>query len=163
MTDLFGKRVEQAWRGAVWAIVEESPQHTYCVLTKCPQNITLQDSQRTVYLDNLWVGVSAEDTARFDLRCELLNHATPHPWLSAEPLLGELAVWDLLEFFEWVVVGADSRRGAELPEAGWVTRLEEACEYWERPFFVKRNLAPVMGEAYIKAHQAWPEEMKSNG
>lgn len=117
MSDLFHPNVPDSFIDRVFAVMADSPQHTYQILTKrparmlkflgdtearrrniagwlkgnhwrcIPQNAFLQ-----LYpLPNTWLGVSVEDQAAADERIPLLLQ-TPAAvrWISAEPMLGPI-------------------------------------------------------------------------
>lgn len=108
MSDLFHEDVPCGFIDRVFAIMAQSPQHTFQVLTKRPErmleymthpvrlnmwadaNIPLISSVWGDFpLPNVWLGVSVEDQDTADERIPLLLQ-TPAAvrWVSAEPLLG---------------------------------------------------------------------------
>jgi len=114
MSDLFHKDVPDEYIGAVFKVMQETPQHTYQVLTKrhgrmrsllsrwaaegiLPVTHEYEDDliTTTTYdgvpwpLPNVWLGVSVEDQQRADLRIPaLLMTPAAVRFLSCEPLLG---------------------------------------------------------------------------
>jgi protein gp37 len=99
----------------------------------------------TLPLPNLWLGVSAEDQATFDARCEpLLSVPAAVHWVSAEPLLGELIPDDASfianpEFkLEWVVVGGESGPHHRSCNLRYVRYIIETCAERRIPCFVKQ-------------------------
>lgn len=125
--DLFHENVPDAWIDRVVAIMVVAPQHTYQVLTKRSARMReywqgwaeLTSEEREARLfdtgvfewlngqvlawppENIWLGVSAEDQARFDERWADLA-ATPAAvrFLSLEPLLGEIDITEALWNFQ---------------------------------------------------------------
>lgn len=116
MSDLFHAEVPTPWLADIFAVMAATPQHTYQVLTKRHGRMKtlLNDpvfaeavldralgkgmprDDWTWPLPNLWLGVSAEDQPRADLRIPILLE-TPAAvrWVSIEPMLGEvdLSAW----------------------------------------------------------------------
>lgn len=108
MSDLFHEDVPDEFIDQVFAVMAQSPQHTFQVLTKRPERmreymnhpvrlnmwadaeIPLVSSEWGDFpLPNVWLGVSVEDQATAYERIPLLLQ-TPAAvrWISAEPLLG---------------------------------------------------------------------------
>lgn len=100
MGDLFHEDVPTNFIDRVLEIVHSCKQHTFKVLTKRPENIQAKIYSVTAhnpvrylgdgdYLENLWLGVTAENQARADERVPILRQ-TPAAvrFVSCEPLLG---------------------------------------------------------------------------
>lgn len=90
-TDLWSEGVEQEWRDAIFECVRDTPQHTWIVLTKRPEEISLDDDIRH---GNLVMGVSVTnpvlDEGRFlNLRRRRASHWHVRPKLavSFEPFI----------------------------------------------------------------------------
>lgn len=115
MTDLFAHFHTDAMIDRIMAVIVQSPEHTYQVLTKRPERMleyfTAKDVRERIGrtegfkalhtinnwpLKNLWLGVSVEDQAAADERIPLLLQ-TPAAvrWISAEPLLGPIEFSDV--------------------------------------------------------------------
>lgn len=139
-------------------------------------------------LPNVWLGVSAEDQSRADERVpELLATPAAKRFISAEPLLGPLDLWNgdpdprlgghqatktfLGEWWErgddpkgpprfgvdWVIVGGESGSGARSMHPNWVRSLRDQCDVAEVPFFFKQ-----WGE-YLPVGQCLPGYGKIHG
>ena len=102
-----------AWRDEAWAVIRQTPQHTYMILTKRPERIVNHLPLEWPW-PNVWMGVSVEDQARADERIPwLLNTPATVRFLSVEPLLSAI---DLRRYFRpWgrlgvhlVIVGGES-------------------------------------------------------
>ena len=78
-------------------------------------------------LPNVWLGVSAEDQQRLDLRAPLLaNTPAAVRFVSAEPLLGPL-VPDARHYpIDWMIAGGESGPGARPMNPQWVRDLRDA-------------------------------------
>ena len=94
MSDLFHESVPLEFIADVFAVIRETPQHTYQALTKRSRRLMLLAPQLD-WPKNLWMGVSVE-TRRFIFRTDHLR-AVPAAvrFISAEPLLGSLGALNL--------------------------------------------------------------------
>ena len=191
--DLFHESVPDEWIDRVYAVMALCPQHTFQVLTKrsdrmrkymtslmraaevCPKAIlTIPQLGRDVMvanatwpLPNVWLGVSAEDQARWDDRVADLE-ATPAAirWVSIEPMLGPIDATYVCNgrwFFnpltgsrwhdapdghgsrdqgankiDWVVCGGESGPGARPMHPDWARSLRDQCAAVGVPFFFKQ-------------------------
>ncbi len=103
-SDFFWEEVPIEWRTDALSIMYDTPQHTYMVLTKRPENILhmLERDVFEVFLPNVWLGISAENQEMADLRIpKLLEVSAQVHFVSAEPLLGSI---NLREFL-WIPTG----------------------------------------------------------
>ena len=76
-------------------IILKCPQHTFILLTKRPENISMLASRFPggKYPDNIWLGVTVENQEQADKRIPLLlNSQAKLKFLSCEPLLGPLDI-----------------------------------------------------------------------
>ncbi|MBN7455251.1 DUF5131 family protein [Mycobacteroides abscessus] len=99
-------------------------------------------------LPNVWLGVSAEDQKRADLRIPaLLDTPAAVRWISAEPLLGPVNLHtDPIEAgtpfwgsqLDWVVVGGESGSGARPMHPDWARSLRDQCVAAGVPFLFKQ-------------------------
>jgi protein gp37 len=155
--------IEEAdpWRDEAWEIVRQTPNITYQILTKRPENIPSRLPAGGLP-PNVWLGVSVEDQKTADERIPLLLeiHANVR-FLSCEPLLGPLQLWSYLDPLyvthysknssgqtvewngtwpapDWVIAGAESGPGARPAELDWFRSLRDQCVVAEIPFFLKQ-------------------------
>lgn len=114
MSDLFHEKVRNEWIDRIFAVMAQSPTHTFQVLTKRPERMRayfaidrdelidrIDDAAGSFGachaniarwpLPNVWLGVSVEDQATADARIPLLLQ-TPAAvrWVSYEPALGSV-------------------------------------------------------------------------
>jgi protein gp37 len=136
MSDLFHARVPTAFIQDVFAVMAAAPQHTFQVLTKRSRRLArLADT--LPWPDNVWMGVSVEDSdalARID---DLRRVPAAVRFLSCEPLLGPLSGIDL-EGIAWVIAGGESGRHHRPVDPAWVVQLRDLCAITEVPFFFKQ-------------------------
>lgn len=90
MSDLFHDQVPESFIKAVFEVMNNTPQHTYQVLTKRAERL-LEISSRLKWTPNIWMGVSVENQD-YAYRADYLSQ-TPAltKFLSIEPLIGEVS------------------------------------------------------------------------
>ncbi len=90
-------------------------------------------------LPNIWEGVSVEDRKYGVPRIAVLRY-TPAAvrFLSIEPLLEDLGELDL-RGIDWVIVGAESGRGARTMHDDWVRSIRDQCIAQRVKFFFKQR------------------------
>src|ERR1700742_1244127 len=69
LADVFDNQVDQSWRIDLFALIRECKKLDWLVLTKRPENMEkmLPSDWREGY-SNVWLGTTAEDQVRFDIR-----------------------------------------------------------------------------------------------
>lgn len=172
MSDLFHPDVSDRFIADVFGVMAACPQHTFQVLTKRPERMRKllragcmgrfeSDAEEcaALYTDahlvwpikNVWLGVSVEDQATADERIPLLLD-TPAAvlWVSCEPLLGHVDLFDFIGPFgkphelqqpsmlDWVVVGGESGPRARPMHPNWVRSLRDQCAAADVPFLFKQ-------------------------
>jgi protein gp37 len=158
MSDLFHPKVPIEFIAEVFAVMAETPRHTYQVLTKRPKRArsVLRDLNRPPLL-NVWVGVSVEDEERTDRVAVLREVPATVRFLSCEPLLGPLPSLDLTGV-GWVIVGGESGPEARPMREAWVTEIRDNCLDAGIPFFFKQwgGRTPKAGGRRL-AGRTWDE------
>ena len=87
--------------------------------------------------DNVWVGVSVEDSDHLH-RIECLRQVDcAVSFLSIEPLLAPLTDLDLAGI-DWAIVGGESGPKARPMCEEWVLEIRNICEQHDVPFFFKQ-------------------------
>jgi protein gp37 len=136
MSDLFHPEVPFAFIKAVFAVMNQTPNHTYQVLTKRSDRL-LQLSEQLNWTPNIWMGVSVENekyTFRID---DLRSTGARVKFLSIEPLIGPVKTLNL-ENIHWVIVGGESGHQARPIKKGWIEYVLEKCIQTNTPFFFKQ-------------------------
>lgn len=98
-------------------------------------------------LPNVWLGTSVEDQ---DAANERIPHLLRCPaairFLSCEPLLGPVDLTQITIPYDsarpeidWVIVGAESGRGARPMNLDWVRALRDQCHMAGMPLFFKQD------------------------
>ena len=165
MADLFHDDVPDEYIAQVWAVMALAPQHTFQVLTKRHARmrslltsvafhiqVMLAVWERVdrpgikMPLPNVWLGVSAEDQKRADLRIpKLLDTPSAVRFVSAEPLLGPVRLCHCVHpnfggdgpeidcplhgavKLDWLIVGGESGPKARPMHPDWARSLRNQC------------------------------------
>jgi protein gp37 len=171
MGDLFHKDVPASVVEDVYDVMGSARQHTFIVLTKRPENVMekLYGQADGVqarllgggdYLENVWLGVTAENQAAADERIPLLLQVpAAKRFVSCEPLLGpidvSLSCWgegkqrppvevqgaqldNRLGGLDWIIAGGETGPGARPMDPQWARALRDECREAGVPFFFKR-------------------------
>ena len=138
MSDLFHDDVEIAFIAAVWKVMEETPQHSYQILTKRPERMANVIAELALpTLSNVWLGASVESgevLARIDI---LRTIPAAIRFISFEPLIGSVAVANL-RGIHWAIVGGESGPEARPMSEAWVDEIEGLCAKSGTAFFFKQ-------------------------
>lgn len=136
MSDLFHAKVPIGFVRDVFAVIADTPQHTYQLLTKRSRRMrTLAD--RLVWPDNLWVGVSVENQDSMFRINDLRQVPAAVRFLSCEPLIGRLPSLDLTGV-GWVIAGGESGPHHRPTDEAWLREIRDACMTADVPFFFKQ-------------------------
>jgi len=135
MSDLFHAHVPIAFVRDVFAVVAQTPQHTYQVLTKRARRLGRLADQLD-WPPNLWMGVSVENSAVLDRVDDLRAVPAAVRFVSCEPLLGPLGRFDLTSI-HWVIAGGESGADARPTDRQWVRLLRDTAVEAGVPFFFK--------------------------
>jgi protein gp37 len=96
MSDLFHPAVPVPFIHCVWRVMQETPQHTYQILTKRPERMPeVLRSDEFEVLPNVWLGTSVEDDRVLGRLDELRRVQAAIRFVSFEPLIGSVAAADL--------------------------------------------------------------------
>lgn len=140
MSDLFHKRIPQAYISRVCDIMERADWHTFQVLTK--RSSLMRDFLRRRYPADrgplhMWFGVSVEDGSRKSRIRHLQDTAAGVRFLSIEPLIGPVGELDL-SGIDWVIVGGESGPRARPMDIEWVREVRDQCNESGVAFFFKQ-------------------------
>jgi len=150
-------------RAELFGVIEQTPNLTWQLLTKRPENMTRYAPAHWGHgwPANVWAGCSVENQRRADERIpHLLRVPAKVRFLSAEPLLGEIVfryAWrpggnhagafgaDALRIMreqghgiDWVIVGGESGQQARACHLEWVRSLVRQCRGAGVAVFVKQ-------------------------
>ena len=136
MSDLFHARVPDAFIREVFAVMLDTPQHTYQLLTKRPKRL----SRMAVSLPwpkNVWMGVTVENSENAWRLDELRQVPAAVRFCSAEPLLDALPSLDL-SGIDWLIAGGESGPGHREVHGDWIRDLRDQCSDTDTAFFFKQ-------------------------
>ena len=137
MSDLFQDGVPHDFIDEVMDVIQNTPQHTYQILTKRSANMRSYFANRDVP-DNAWLGVSVEDKKYGKPRIkDLIAIKANTRFISAEPLLEDLGVMPL-KGISWVIVGGESGKGARAMKEAWAVKVKDQCLKKNVNFFFKQ-------------------------
>jgi protein gp37 len=136
MSDLFHKDVPLAFIKKVFAVMNNTPQHTYQVLTKRAERL-YQLHHHLNWTNNIWMGVSVENEKVMDRIDYLRETGAQTKFLSCEPLIGPLPEMNL-DNINWVIVGGESGRKARPMKEWWVWDIRLQCQEAGADFFFKQ-------------------------
>jgi protein gp37 len=125
MSDLFHDSIPLEFIRRVFSVMEETPQHTYQILTKRAERLR-KISARLQWPTNVWMGVSVESQKYWPRVDELRQASASVRFLSLEPLLGPIANMDL-RGIDWVIAGGESGPNARPMNPVWVRNIRDAC------------------------------------
>jgi protein gp37 len=163
LADLFHEDVPDAFIAQVFAVMAMTPDKTYQILTKRPARMgallrsdsfalsvaaTLDGRGADAYctgpepdepLRNVWLGVSAENQKWYDIRAPHLTRTPAEVrFISYEPALGPIGIWQWAEQLDWVIVGGESGPGARPFDPYWARRVRAQCVASDTAFFMKQ-------------------------
>ncbi|MGM5023060.1 DUF5131 family protein [Tardiphaga sp. 367_B4_N1_1] len=124
MSDLFHDDVPVEFIRRVWKVMQDTPRHTYQILTKRPERMAqILNHPGFSVLPNVWLGTSVED-GRVLNRLDAIR-AVPAAvrFVSLEPLIGSVAAGDL-RGIHWVIVGGESGPRSREMKLEWVDDLQ---------------------------------------
>ncbi len=152
MGDLFHEDVKESWIDQIMEVIDDCPQHTFLILTKRPENmwVKLHGVTEEVpcrflgsgdFPDNVWLGVTAENSEQAWKRIPLLAEFYPAKikFVSVEPMLGPLTIhpkW--ADKIDWVICGGETGPGARPIDPFWASNLKLQCQAAQIPFFFKQ-------------------------
>ncbi len=137
MSDIFHKDMPLDYLDKIFNVIEQTPQHTYQILTKRADRMLEYFSHRKVS-ENIWLGVTVENKKEGLPRIDFLRNIKASVlFLSIEPLLEDLGEINLSNI-DWVIVGGESGNKARPMAKEWVLNIKQQCEKNDVAFFFKQ-------------------------
>ena len=136
MSDLFHEEIPDDFIMKVFAVMQEAYWHRFQILTKRSERLK-RLSAKLNWTNNIWVGVSVENSGvqyRID---DLRQVPAALRFLSIEPLIGPLESVSLSNI-DWVIVGGESGPKARPMLEEWVLDIKDQCKIQHVPFFFKQ-------------------------
>ncbi|WP_295770146.1 phage Gp37/Gp68 family protein [uncultured Mucilaginibacter sp.] len=136
MSDLFHDEIPLEFIKAVFAVMNDTPQHIYQVLTKRSDRL-FEIADQLNWTPNIWMGVSVENE-KYSFRINDLSQIKAKTkFLSIEPLIGPVNNLQLNNI-DWVIVGGESGHGARPIKYEWIESIRKECLIHGVPFFFKQ-------------------------
>lgn len=150
MSDLFHAKVPLGFIKEVFAVMADTPHHTYQVLTKRSSRLRKLAGELD-WPPNLWMGVSVESSEALYRIADLCRVPAAVRFLSCEPLLGPLDNLDL-QSIGWVIAGGESGPGHRPLDPSWVIDIRDQCIRNGVPFFFKQwgGRTPKQGGRHLE-------------
>ena len=137
MSDIFHKDMPEDYLNAIFDVIEDTPHHTYQILTKRAERMKDFFSKRPVP-KNIWLGVTVDNKKEGLPRTDLLRDIKASVlFLSIEPLLEDLGEINLTNI-DWVIVGGESGNKARPMDKEWALNIKRQCENNDVAFFFKQ-------------------------
>jgi protein gp37 len=136
MSDLFHAQVPDDFIREVFAVMTETPRHTYQLLTKRPRRLARMAGELP-WPSNVWMGVTVENAETRWRADELRKVPAAVRFVSAEPLLAPLPGLDLAGI-DWLIAGGESGPRFRAVDPAWITGLRDQCAVAGTAFFFKQ-------------------------
>lgn len=136
--DMWGDWVPDEWISAVLETTESRPDVIFQFLTKNPREYS---HWNLFDFPNCWFGATDDGTRHHNIT-NLLSTVTHYNirFVSFEPLLYRpQIIRRQMEQLDWIIIGADSTRGAEKPPKAWADELIKLAHYCNTAVWVKDN------------------------
>lgn len=157
-SDFFIEEADQ-WRDDAWDIIQQTPHHTYLILTKRPRRILdCLPADWNNGWSHVWLGVSVENQQTADERRNVFA-AVPsaHKFVSYEPAL-ESVDWQGWEFLDWLIAGGESGAGARRADSEWFRQALMYCRQWGIDFFMKQMSQATIPD--FKKFEMFPPDLR---
>jgi len=136
MGDLFHPDVPLSFIRSIFDVMGKAQWHIFQILTKRSERL-LELSGELKWHDNVWIGVSVENSD-YTYRIRHLQQVRAKiRFISLEPLLGSIGRLPL-SGIGWVVVGGESGPQSRPMEERWVQAIKRQCQERGVPFFFKQ-------------------------
>jgi protein gp37 len=138
MSDLFHQKVPPEFILQVWRVMQDTPRHTYQILTKRPNRMAeILNGREFQVLPNVWLGTSVEDERVLDRLDAIRAVPAAIRFVSFEPLIGSVKGADLTGI-HWAIVGGESGPRSREMRPNWVHEIKRLCQLSGTAFFFKQ-------------------------
>ncbi|MEW5425127.1 phage Gp37/Gp68 family protein [Amorphus sp. 3PC139-8] len=147
LCDPFDNQVPPIWRRDLFSLIQETPNLTWTLLTKRPQNIPRMlpfavDDMASWPWSNVWLGTTAEDADQYTMRWpHMARVPAALRFLSYEPALDALGDLELGApgAPDWVIAGGESGPQARPIHTDGVRSARDQCATAGVPFLFKQH------------------------
>src|SRR5262249_10051694 len=139
LADWLDNQVPQEWREDLAALIAETPQLDWLLLTKRIEVFEKSAPwRRNAVPENVWIGITVEDQDHFDRRWPHLRNVDAMRFISYEPALGPLALGDARP--DWLLCGGENGAGklTRYMEPAWARSIRDECAAKGVAFFMKQ-------------------------
>ncbi len=144
LADVFDNEVDPAWRRDLFALIEQTPNLIWLLLTKRIGNVVKMTDPihgHPLLPRNAAIGATIANQEEYDRdRMKLVEVARVCAPLftfgSFEPLLGPIILDKNAP--DWIIVGGESGREVRLMQPDWARNLRDASARLGRSFFMKQ-------------------------
>lgn len=158
LADVFDTEVPDAWRDDLFALIDQTPNLDWLLLTKRPA--VARKVMPPEPRPNVWLGTTVEDQKMAEVRIpHLLETPATVRFLSMEPLLGSVDLTQWVHPFggtdeapcdrsccdtprgplHWVITGGESGPGARPTHPEWFRSIRDQCAAAGVPFLFKQH------------------------
>ncbi|WP_457663960.1 DUF5131 family protein [Sinorhizobium medicae] len=147
LADIFDNQVPAEWRRNAFDVMRRTPRLVYLLLTKRPQNIVKLAEAAGGLPTNAAIGTTIEDQKRASINVPALIEAKAvtrplFSFLSCEPLLGPIDLFQMIHAIDWVITGGETDQGghkARITEIAWTRSLRDQAIHAGVPYHHKQN------------------------
>lgn len=154
MHDIFGDWVDADWIKTIFETVARCPQHVFLFLTKNPGRYYWFENML-----NVWLGATvsiANHADPFSGTLQMIPHE--NTFISAEPLLQNIAEYIDYDGIKWIIIGTLNKNGRPIHADKGGTKLEWIINLAEQA--IKHNIQIfIKKECYV----LYPELIKMFG
>lgn len=141
LLDPFDNKAPAEWRAAFFALIRETPNLVWLLLSKRIGNAVEMSMAAGGLPDNVALGSTFANQPEYDRDRMKLRHAREDlgalfTFGSFEPLLGEVILDKNAP--DWIIVGGESGRNARPMNPDWVRKLRDQSAELKRAFFFKQ-------------------------
>lgn len=162
LADVFDNQVSATWRADAFDVMQRTPNLTYLLLTKRPQNIVRMSLAAGGLPKNAAIGATMVTQEEYDRDRMKLAEAKMvldpvFSFGSFEPLLGPIILDKNAP--DWIIVGGETDQGqhkARMADPDWFRSIREQCGRLGRSFFMKQmtRKAPIPADLLVRQ---WPQ------
>ena len=168
MSDIFDMEVPDEWRIEEFEWFSQQKNLYFQVLTKRSGYPEKYYQNHPYDPSNIWLGTSLGSDKDLHMAHEIVKAPALLHWISYEPAIGPLSVYELPPEIKWLVIGGESGHGARPFNIEWALETVEACKDLRIKVFVKQlGLHPQLnGKPYLvsdshgKILSEWPEALR---
>jgi protein gp37 len=155
MADVFDERGPQSERDKLFDLILRTPQLTWQLLTKRPENWR---KMLPMHLPpNMWLGFTAESQEYFDERAKHMGDIADFDgpfFVSYEPAIAPLRIEKCDPRLQWLIFGGESGGKRRPMQTEWAEDIKADCERLGIAFFMKQMSAitPTKAKELIPIH-----------